>query len=207
MAKSVSKKAASQKTSKKKSSGKKAAGKKMAGKKALVVYESMFGNTEKVAHAIGEGLAHSLEVEVVEVSVAPVEPGPEVTLVVAGGPTHAFGMTREETRADAIELGAAHGAREFGLREWIDRLPTRHGGPSLATFGTRSLGRRRMPGSAARAAARAARRHGYDEAVPAESFFVADTDGPLVPGELERASDWGRDLISLVKVTAKETRH
>lgn len=199
MAKSVSKKAAASK--------KAASGKKASGKKALVVYESMFGNTEKVARAIGEGLADSLEVEVVEVSAAPVEPGPDVTLVVAGGPTHAFGMTREETRADAIELGAEHGAREFGLREWIDRLPTRHGGPSLATFDTRSLGRRRMPGSAARAAARAARRHGYDEAVPAESFFVADTDGPLVPGELDRAADWGRDLISLVKVSAKETRH
>ncbi|WP_083844025.1 flavodoxin domain-containing protein [Microlunatus phosphovorus] len=199
MAKSVSKKASAGKKS--------AATKKASGKKALVVYESMFGNTEKVAHAIGEGLSASLEVEVVEVSEAPVEPGPDVTLVVAGGPTHAFGMTREETRADAIELGAEHGAREFGLREWIDRLPARHGGPSLATFDTRSLGRRRMPGSAARAAARAARRHGYDEAAPAESFFVADTDGPLVPGELERATDWGRDLIALVKVTAKETRH
>lgn len=181
--------------------------KKASGKKALVVYESMFGNTEKVAQAIGAGLATSLDVEVVEVSAAPVEPGPDVTLVVAGGPTHAFGMTREATRADAIELGAEHGAREFGLREWIDRLPTRRGGPSLATFDTRTTGRRRMPGSAARAAERAARRHGYDPAAPAESFFVADTDGPLVPGELERATDWGRDLIALVKVTTKETHH
>lgn len=189
------------------SGGKKSSGGKKAPGKALVVYESMFGNTQKVAEAIGAGLATSLEVEVVEVGEAPVEPGPDVTLVVAGGPTHAFGMTREATRADAIELGAEHGAREFGLREWIDRLPTRRGGPSLATFDTRTTGRRRRPGSAARAAERAARRHGYDAAAPAESFFVADTDGPLVPGELERATDWGRDLIALVKVTTKETHN
>ena len=194
------------KSGKKKASGKKSKKLKKS-KKALVVYESMFGNTEQVAQAIGAGLADALEVEVVEVGDAPVEPGPEVTLVVAGGPTHAFGMTREATRADAIELGAEHGAREFGLREWIDQLPKRHHAPSLATFDTRTTGRRRKPGSAARAAERAARRHGYDAAAPAESFYVLDTDGPLVDGELERAADWGRDLIALVKVNSKETHH
>ncbi|MFT4165045.1 MAG: flavodoxin domain-containing protein [Microlunatus sp.] len=175
--------------------------------KALVVYESMFGNTEKVARAIGAGLATSLEVEVVEVSKAPTEPGPGVGLVVAGGPTHAFGMTRDATRADAMDLGAEQGERDFGLREWIDRLPTKRSNTPLATFDTRITSKRRLPGSAAKAAARAAKRHGYDPAAPAESFFVSGTDGPLLDGELERAEAWGHDLVALVKVTKRETHH
>ena len=40
-------------------------------KRALVIYESMYGNTEQIARAIGEGLADRMQVEVVEVGVAP----------------------------------------------------------------------------------------------------------------------------------------
>ena len=36
--------------------------------KALVIYESFFGNTEKVAQAIGDALGSSMEVEVCKVS-------------------------------------------------------------------------------------------------------------------------------------------
>ena len=32
--------------------------------KALIIYESFFGNTEKIAKAIGEGIGTSMEVEV-----------------------------------------------------------------------------------------------------------------------------------------------
>jgi flavodoxin len=62
--------------------------------KALVVYESMFGNTEEIAHAIADGLGESVEVQLAEVADAPVEPNPDVALIVVGGPTHAFSMSR-----------------------------------------------------------------------------------------------------------------
>ena len=79
-----------------------------------MVYESMFGNTEQVARAVAAGLGESVDVEVAEVTDAPTEPDPEVALIVAGGPTHAFSMSRENTRADAINKGAHEGEREFG---------------------------------------------------------------------------------------------
>ena len=57
--------------------------------KALVVYESMFGNTEQIARAVAAGLEESVDVvQVAEVTDAPTEPDPEVALIVAGGPTH-----------------------------------------------------------------------------------------------------------------------
>lgn len=163
---------------------------------ALVVYESMFGHTERVAHAIAEGLGTSMEVEVVEVGQAPVEPAPGVGLVVAGGPTHAFSMTRATTRADAIGRGAGHGQQGVGLREWIGQLPPVDGDPPLVTFDTRVASMRHLPGSAAKSAARAARRRGYRIAAAAQSFYVDDVDGPLLDGELDRAVDWGRDLAA-----------
>jgi putative membrane protein len=44
--------------------------------KALVVYESMFGNTEQIARAVAEGLGESVDLQVVEVADAAAEPGP-----------------------------------------------------------------------------------------------------------------------------------
>ncbi|MEX1126227.1 MAG: flavodoxin, partial [Acidimicrobiia bacterium] len=70
--------------------------------KALVVYESMFGNTKLIAEAVAGGLTRHLDVETVEVGQKPVF-GPGVDLVVVGGPTHAFGMTRASTRKSAAE--------------------------------------------------------------------------------------------------------
>ncbi|WP_244928645.1 hypothetical protein [Nocardioides sp. W7] len=54
---------------------------------------------------------------------------------------------------------------------------------------------RRLPGSAAAKAARILRRHGYLLLADAMSFYVADTDGPLDDGELERAEAWGARLV------------
>ena len=102
--------------------------------KALVVYESMFGNTEQIAQAVAAGLGESVEVQLVEVTDAPTEADSEVALIVAGGPTHAFSMSRENTRADAISKGAPEGEQEFGLREWLSALPSGQHTEKMATY-------------------------------------------------------------------------
>lgn len=60
----------------------------------------MFGNTRAVAEAVAQGLGSAMTVELVEVSAAPLE-SQDVDLLVVGGPTHAFGMSRPTTRSDA----------------------------------------------------------------------------------------------------------
>ena len=164
--------------------------------KALVVYESMWGNTERVAEAIADGLGESMEVQLVEVNQAPVEPEPDVGLIVAGGPTHAFSMSRTNTRADAVNRGADHAASDLGLREWLDRLPTGHHSQRIATFDTRVDKVRHLPGSAAKAAAKVAHRHGFPHAEDVESFYVDDMEGPLLDGELDRAAAWARQIAA-----------
>lgn len=69
--------------------------------RALVIFESMFGNTRTIADAVADGLSSRFETDVIEVSLAPTRIPEEVSLVVVGGPTHAFGLTRPRTREDA----------------------------------------------------------------------------------------------------------
>jgi flavodoxin len=69
----------------------------------LVVFESMFGNTRAIADAVAEGLARHLPVQQVEVGRAPTVIGGEVELLVVGGPTHAFGLSRSGTRLSAAQ--------------------------------------------------------------------------------------------------------
>lgn len=161
--------------------------------KALMVYESMFGNTEKIAHAIAEGLSGEMHVVQHEVGDAPAAITDFLDLIVVGGPTHAFSLSRPGTRADAVKQGAPDQRAATGLREWLGHL---HKGPHselVATFDTRADKVRHLPGSAARKAERLMHALGYAVAGH-QSFYVSDVQGPLLPGELERARDWGREL-------------
>lgn len=82
---------------------------------ALVVYESMFGNTAAVARAVAEGLATGFDVVLQEVATAVVDD--DVSLLVVGAPTHVFGMSRPNTRQAAKEQGGNGGS--VGLRESV----------------------------------------------------------------------------------------
>ena len=162
--------------------------------KAIVVYESLWGNTEQVARSIAAGLIRHLEVTVVEVAGAPETIPDDVALTVVGGPTHAFSLSRPQTRHDAFKQGATQGGEAVGIREWLGRLHrTDHAGP-VATFDTRVDKVRRLPGSAAKKAAKLAHHEGFAAAAEPESFYVSDTEGPLLAGELDRAHDWGARL-------------
>jgi hypothetical protein len=163
--------------------------------RALVVYESMFGNTQAIAEAIAYGLSGQMRVDTLEVGVAQTTVDDDVALLVVGGPTHAFGMSRPRTRQDAARQATAGlVSRRIGLREW---LTTREGpaGVAAATFDTR-IDKPRLPGSGAHAAQKKLRRLGIYVIAPAESFYVEGTQGPLLEGEKERARRWGQTLGS-----------
>ncbi|MEV4471935.1 flavodoxin domain-containing protein [Nonomuraea sp. NPDC049504] len=169
---------------------------------ALVIYESMYGNTKKIAEAVAEGLATRMRAEVVEVGSAPPQIGKEIALLVVGGPTHAFSMSRASTRQSAAQQAAGPLVSQGGgVREWLATLGTSSAGLGSAAFDTRAA-KPRLPGSAAHAVARRLRRLGIGSVAPAESFYVTDTQGPLVEGELERARQWGESLAASFPVPA-----
>ncbi|MEV4805279.1 flavodoxin domain-containing protein [Nonomuraea sp. NPDC049421] len=170
--------------------------------RALVVYESMYGNTQQVARAVADGLATGMPAEVTEIGAAPAHVGDEVTLLVVGGPTHAFSMSRASTRDSAAQQATGPlVSKDQGVREWLAALSTSSAGLCAAAFDTR-VAKPRLPGSAARAITKRLRRVGVRVVVPPQSFYVTGTQGPLAAGELERARQWGESLAASFPVPA-----
>jgi hypothetical protein len=167
--------------------------------RALVVYESMFGNTREIAVAIADGMRTRLAVDLVEVGAAPAVLPDDVALLVVGGPTHAHGMSKPESRVDSAKrAGDRLVSRGIGVREWLASL---HGGSSrvaAAAFDTRIKGPGILWGSAARGADKSLRGLRFRVVAGPESFLVEGPTGPvfdrLVDGEVERARRWGERL-------------
>jgi hypothetical protein len=163
--------------------------------RALVIYESMYGNTHAIADAVAEGLGGDVEVR--PTHDAGDLPG-DVDLLVVGGPTHMHSLSTALSRkmavsaakedAGKVEPGATE---EPGLREWLRDLDG--AGLRAAAFDTRGDARAALTGSAARGIGRRLRHRGCD-VIDSQSFLVADAEGPLEPGEVDRAREWGAAL-------------
>ena len=164
-------------------------------RRALVVVESMFGNTAEVGAAVADGLRLAgLDVGVMGVEEAPTRLPVDLSLLVLGAPTHAFSMSRPATRADAVRQGASSGRVGWGMREWLACAEPGPSFPPVAVFDTRVSKVRRLPMAAGPAARRLARAKGFAVAERPAYFLVDDVTGPLATGELARAAAWGRRL-------------
>ena len=142
----------------------------------MVVYESMFGNTEAIARSISDGAAsRGATVIVHDVESAP-DRIDHIDILIVGAPTHALGMSRPRTRQAARAQGAA-GRGDHGVREWLSRLDRPSRRLTAACFDTR-IRKPLLFGSAARSIRRRLRRLGFDVVKPI-SFTVTDTPGPL----------------------------
>lgn len=167
--------------------------------RAVVVYESLYGNGQTVAAAIVERLTSTLDATSAEAALAPTVFEPDVSLLVVGGPNHQMGMTRRSSRESAVqEYGEPILPIDFGLREWFDSITEVPYAPPAAAYDTRlrEPGLLRRIDHASKAAERKLKRLGCRLLAPAEHFLVASPTGPLVPGEEERAVEWGRHLAS-----------
>jgi hypothetical protein len=160
--------------------------------RAVVIYESMFGNSRLVAETVALGVGITMPVSVIDAANASSALLPEIELLIVGAPTHAMGLPRGSTREDALRKfpEQAH-TRTDGVREWLAGLecvrPVR-----TAVFDTRV----HTPvylGSAAKGIARRLHRLGF-EVDAVTSFYVTGMTGPLEDGELIRAREWGTGL-------------
>lgn len=170
---------------------------------ALVIYESMFGNTHTVAEHIADGLRGTHRVSVVPVSEATQARLAGCDLVVVGGPTHVRGLSRDKTRKDALKqadnpekgLHLDPDAAGQGLRDWFEKLPQVEG-VKAAAFDTRVNMPPLVSGRASKGIAKRLSSHGYHLLVDPESFLV-DNKTQLVAGEQDRAQAWGAALAAL----------
>ena len=167
--------------------------------RAVVVYESMFGNTHVVADHIARGMGAGVDVAVVPVEGATAALVSAADLVVVGGPTHVHGLSTNRSRAGAQEIAAADEDLELdpdaegpGLRDWFGGLS---GGAMAAAFDTRVDAPAAFTGRASKGIARRLRHHGFTLVADPESFVV-DKANHLVGGEADRAETWGAALAA-----------
>jgi hypothetical protein len=157
---------------------------------AIVVYESVWGNTQAVARAVAEGLGEGTEAYPTDA--VPAERLAAADLIVAGSPVFAFSLPSERMRERILRTeteGPAPDLTHPSLRSWLDTLPPGHG--MAAAFETRIWwSPRGATGSIEKKLAAA----GYRKIAKGERFVVTATYGPLRDGELDRARTWGRGL-------------
>ena len=152
---------------------------------SLIVYDSSFGNTKRVAEAIESGLGAFGTVRVLSAAEATSQPLERPDLLLLGSPTQRHRLSPAS-------------------RAFLDALPRGSlKDVAAATFDTRYRMAALLSGSAARDAASRLRRAGCRMIVPPESFFMERDVPPegekrrheleeLEAGELERAKEWGR---------------
>ena len=157
--------------------------------KALIVYDSLYGNTEIIAQVIKHALDQSGAVEITKVGAVAPDQLNAIQLLVVGSPTQRFTSTPDmQGFLGRIPKGSLKGVRvaAFDTRltqAEIDKQPT------LPFF-------ERIFGYAAARIAKQLVKKGGELVVPAEGFFVEGMKGPLVKGEVERAEAWARKLCA-----------
>jgi hypothetical protein len=162
---------------------------------AIVVYESVWGNTAAIAQAIAEGLGPDVHAHPTDE--VPGDDLAEADLIVAGAPVFGFRLptegVRERILRDEADAPTPPNLSHPSLRSWLDALPVGHG--RSAAFETRIWW---SPRGATGTIEKRLSRLGYPPVANAAKFIVRDKYGPLREGELERARAWGRELRSAV---------
>ena len=148
--------------------------------KALIVYDSVYGNTEKIARAIADAITPSGEVKVLRVGEANPSELESADLLIVGSPTHG-------------------GRPTPAIQDLLNKVPKLQG-VNVAAFDTRIQTKlvRVFGYAAGRIAGNLKKKGGNLIASPA-GFFVTGSKGPLKEGELERAAGWAKGILESKK--------
>jgi len=155
--------------------------------KILIIYDSIFGNTEQIARAIGNSLSAKENVEILRVSDIKPEQLIGLELMIVGSPTRVFKPTKAIMHfLNKIPLNGLKGVKVAAFDTRI----------STADVNSRFLNILvKLFGYAAKPIADKLEKKGGSLIIPPEGFFVKDSEGPLKDGEIERAVDWAKLII------------
>jgi len=157
--------------------------------KSLIIYDSLYGNTEVIAQVVKHTLEAQGAVVIGRAGSVGLDQLSGVQLLVVGSPTQQFRPT-------------------IGMRAFLDSIPKGSlTGVKVAAFDTRltqaEIDKNRilaffvsLYGYAAGRIARQLKRKGGELVGSVEGFYVEGMKGPLVPGEVERSVAWARSLFA-----------
>ncbi|MFC2014972.1 flavodoxin family protein [Chloroflexota bacterium] len=151
--------------------------------KTLVVYDSAYGNTEKIARSIGDGIKGDVKVlQVNELNPSELE---SLDLIIVGSPTQGFRATKPiQAFIDSIPPDIL---KDTDIAAFDTRMPEKE-----VKMGLRLL--MKVGGYAAPHIAEALKKKGGNQVIAPEGFFVNDKEGSLKEGEIERAATWGESF-------------
>lgn len=158
--------------------------------KALVVYDSYFSNTEKIAQVIGAALEAKCEVQMSKMNEITADQIRGVELLVVGSPTRAFTLSdKTKELLASLPAGGLQGVRAaaFDTRMLAEDVKN-----AVYTFFSGIFG------FASPKIAKRLEKKGANLILPPEGFAVTGGEGPLKDDELERAAAWGRALLEKV---------
>jgi flavodoxin len=142
----------------------------------LIIYDSTFGNTAQLSQAMADKLGEHGSARIALANEAGLTEMEGIDLLLVGGPTQRHGVSP-------------------AIQALLERLPRRSlRGVGAAAFDTRYHMAAWKSGSAAHRIASRLKRTGASLLVEPESFFVAEREGPLEEGELERAAYWAEEI-------------
>ncbi|MFW5884493.1 MAG: flavodoxin family protein [Spirochaetota bacterium] len=155
--------------------------------KALIIYDSVFGNTEQLAQAIAGVLASAGEVEAKRAGEVSRSDLDGVDLLVVGSPTRKFSATPETTRfLKGLAPDALQRVRVAAFDTRVDIAASNNRFLSLLV---------KLFGYAAEPIAKQLEKKGGERAADPAGFFVGGTEGPITEGERGRAEEWARSLV------------
>jgi flavodoxin I len=152
----------------------------------LIIYDSTFGNTAQLAQAMADRLGEHGTARIALADEAGLSEINEIDLLIVGGPTQRHGVSP-------------------AIRDFLERLPRRTlRGAGVAAFDTRYHMAAWKSGSAAHRIASKLKKTGASLLVEPESFFVAEREGPLEDGELERAARWAEGVFEQLELSSSD---
>jgi flavorubredoxin len=152
----------------------------MSMKRAIVIYDTKFGNTEKIAKALARGLEEGgVKVDCVRVEEVDVGRLIEYDFLAFGGPTHGFGISKP-------------------MKAFLEKLKNVNiKGKKAFAFDTK-LKAWWLPGSAGKGIEKTMKEFGMNIAKPHTSAIVKGVEGPLEEGMEEMFEKIGSEIATLI---------
>ena len=150
----------------------------------LVIYDSVFGNTEKVAQGIGEALGDASVKKVNEVNPGDLE---DLEILIVGSPTRGFRPT--PAIMNFFKNLPDNALHRLKAAAFDTRIPIEKAEPGFLRFMIKLFG------YADEKIAKQLEKAGAYLALKSTGFGVTGTEGPLEDGELERAKNWASSIL------------
>ncbi|MBI9048135.1 MAG: hypothetical protein JEZ00_01840 [Anaerolineaceae bacterium] len=155
--------------------------------KVVIIFDSIFGNTAKVAHAMADAIKTNVDVKAIQVGQFSDEDLKDCTHLLIGSPTRAFGPTSAIKQMLAnLDRNSLQNVKisVFDTRMAIDEIDVK-----ILKFLEKRLG------YASDTMQKIIKRRLKKQSVPWSSYIVNGSEGPLREGELQRAEAWAVEQI------------